>query len=111
MSVTTTSFTANSSKRIAIITRNRKSFLWIARLTFQGDLGSGTLALKISVDKGVTLHDYLDKTFVAVSVDSPKSFTVEEPAEAKSDQALELWGVLSGATAPNFNAIVHDNNL
>ena len=110
----TKTITADGTYFLARAKRRNDAPSYIASLMAGGTWGGGTLTLKLSPDKGVTLYPYNDLTGVAISFTDNNSLNTElgvgDPgSNADWDNSLEIWAVLSGSTTPSLTVSVYDN--
>lgn len=73
--------------------------------------GSGTLALYLSPDGGTTLIPMTSSaggSALSFTANGMAVFTSGHPSH--NTDPLTVWGKVTGATAPNFNVAVYDNN-
>lgn len=89
---------------------NRALAQWSALVLASGTWGSGTLTLAISPDGGTTLITLKDKLGNAISLTGNGYANIEVCGFSNLNaSALTIWAVLAGATSPNLNVIVADN--
>lgn len=116
---TTTVFSANNqTSLLAMVKKIRREvteylatiLVYITTGSSQ-TFGGGTLELYLSPDGGTTLIP-----LTAQVGGSPLTFTANGMAvfttghASNNTDTLQLWGKVTGATSPNFNVAVLDNN-
>lgn len=116
---TLTTFTANNQvSLLATVKKIRREITeYLATIlvyTTTGSsqtFGSGTLALYLSPDGGTTLIPMTSSaggTPLSFTANGMAVFTTGHPSN--NNDTLGLYGKVTGATSPNFNVMILDNN-
>ncbi len=109
----TTNFAANASlTEIASVHVPRGKEEWAATVAIQGTFGGGTVTLFQSLDRGTTKIQVRDLAGTLYSTTSNDTFAWVIPGGNSDSQnsEIKLYATLAGATSPNLNVIIIDNN-
>lgn len=110
------------AKHIASITSNKDVYLvtahkpagnrdyYMATVSIFGTFGGGSVALKMSPDKGTTKIAMKDLSGVSYAVTSDDTIDIILGAGTSSlGDEIKIYATMSGATTPSVTVIVHDN--
>lgn len=114
MATTLTTLTANTAGTvIGYMQRNQSATEYVATLAAYGTFGGGTLSYAISPNGGTTLITL--KTSAGSAYSTTSNDLIEyrggtpTPYAPQSQGQEALYAVLTGATSPNINIKVMDN--
>lgn len=109
MSKITTIITANGDYLVAKSAKPRGADSYKATVIVAGTWSGGTIAWKLSPDKGVTKINAFDATGVAYSSSADDNFNIELAGSAMNGP-IELYASLSGAATPSLTITVFDQD-
>lgn len=76
----------------------------------EGTYGGGVLSWYASRNNGVSVVPLTDLTDTAITMTTNKLFNGALNTGSHNNDHISIWVQLSGATSPNLNAYVYDNN-
>jgi len=104
----TTNITANGNYKIATPDGIRHD-RWFASIYISGNFGAGTVTLFTSPDNGTTLIPATNSSGVAFSTTTNAMTDISLGFARNLQGKITVWATLAGATAPNLNVAVFDN--
>lgn len=102
--------TSNADFYIADVNKKRDFYEWFGTFISYGAWGGGTITYKISPDGGTTKIALQDASGTSITSTADDNFTVNLANGSRNSDAPKLYASMAGATTPNVNVVLYDNN-
>lgn len=104
----TVNITADGNYRISPIDTSPNMEL-LGHALLGGDFGGGSVSFSVTLDGGVTLYPLTDLTGSQPTFTASQAVPISNLGDPEVGGVYELYATLSGATSPDLNITVVDN--